>query len=65
VRIAAISLDRIDQRLEFVRAAARDTGNVAFLRKTLGNGAASSITRADNQYDLLVIHGLIPLMNDR
>ena len=63
--LTAISLDGLHQWLELVRAAASDAGDEPFLGKPLGNGAARGITCADDQYDLLVILGLIPLVNDR
>jgi TetR/AcrR family transcriptional repressor of nem operon len=55
--LCAKSLDGIDQRLEFIGAASGDTGDEAFLRKAFGNCATCSITGANNEYDLLVIHG--------
>ena len=65
VGFAAVGLDGVHQRLEFVGAAPGDAGDKTFLCETLGNGAARGITCADDQYDLLVIHGWIPLVNDR
>ncbi|MNP72823.1 hypothetical protein D3C76_1694480 [compost metagenome] len=53
----AVGLDGIHQRLKLVRAAASDTGDKTFPSKAFGNCATRGITSADNQYDLLVIHG--------
>src|SRR5471030_442931 len=57
VSFATTGLDGIHQRLEFVGAASGDAGDKTFLRKAFGNSATGSIPSADNQYDLLVIHG--------
>jgi hypothetical protein len=65
VGLTPIALDGVDQWLEFVRAAPGDAGDETFIRKTFGDGATRGITCADNQYDLLVIHGWSPLLNDR
>jgi hypothetical protein len=65
VSFTSRGLDGIYKWLEFIRAAAGDAGYKSFLGKTFGDGAARGIPSADNQYDLLVIHGQIPLVNDR
>ncbi|MNV76334.1 hypothetical protein D3C71_1696800 [compost metagenome] len=62
---ATVGEDGIDQWLEFVCAAACDAGDESFLGETLGNGAAGGVSGTHNQYDLLVIHGRILLLNDR
>ncbi|MNV76329.1 hypothetical protein D3C71_1696750 [compost metagenome] len=62
---ATVGQDGIDQWLEFVRAAACNAGDESFLGETLGNSAAGGVSGTNNQYDLLVIHGQIPLLNDR
>ncbi|MNG17259.1 hypothetical protein D3C84_1012360 [compost metagenome] len=54
--LRATGLDGLHQRLELVRAAPSDAGHKTFPGKTLGDGTASGIPCADNQYDLLIVH---------
>ncbi|CAN1602858.1 protein of unknown function [Pseudomonas mediterranea] len=56
VGFAALGAYRFDQWGEFVGATAGYARDKSFLREAFGNCAACGIPRANNQYDLLVIH---------